>query len=154
MFQLVLIHQNDEKVYHILKAWKELERTGAALSVYDAWQLDSDESLRAESVSYTHLDVYKRQVVALCDGKDIVWSTDPSASRRTGEKEPEPAATFETVPEVSADADYVLNTRSKKFHLPSCDSAKTIAVDNYSEFQGSREELIAEGYEPCGRCKP
>lgn len=93
-------------------------------------------------------------VVALCDGKDIVWSTDPSASRRTGEKEPEPAATFETVTEVSADADYVLNTRSKKFHLPSCDSAKTIAVDNYSEFQGSREELIAEGYEPCGRCKP
>lgn len=48
MFQLVLIHQNDEKVYHILKAWKELEKTGAALSVYDAWQLDSDESLRAE----------------------------------------------------------------------------------------------------------
>lgn len=49
---------------------------------------------------------------------------------------------------------YVLNTSSKKFHLPSCDSAAKISDTNRSEQQIARSELIAQGYEPCGRCNP
>lgn len=49
---------------------------------------------------------------------------------------------------------YVLNKSTKKFHYPSCSSVKQIAEKNYEERETTREELIAEGYDPCGRCKP
>lgn len=49
---------------------------------------------------------------------------------------------------------YVLNTSSKKFHLPSCKSVSTISPENKETFTGSREELIEKGYTPCGSCHP
>ncbi len=51
-------------------------------------------------------------------------------------------------------AEYVLNTNTHKFHLPSCDSCKDIAAHNKKEGKYKRAELIATGYMPCGRCKP
>ena len=49
---------------------------------------------------------------------------------------------------------YVLNTNSRKFHYSSCSSANKIKASNKSTFTGTRDELIAKGYEPCGRCHP
>ena len=51
-------------------------------------------------------------------------------------------------------ADYVLNTNTKKFHLPTCSSADDIKASNRQEYHGAREELIAQGYDPCKRCNP
>ncbi len=51
-------------------------------------------------------------------------------------------------------AAYILNTNTHKFHLPSCASAADIKEENRETFTGSREELIAEGYSPCGNCSP
>ena len=50
--------------------------------------------------------------------------------------------------------EYVMNTSSMKFHLPSCSSVRSIKDENKATYQGPREDLIAEGYEPCGRCNP
>ena len=50
--------------------------------------------------------------------------------------------------------EYVMNTSSMKFHLPSCSSVSSIKDENKATYQGPREDLIAEGYEPCGRCNP
>lgn len=50
--------------------------------------------------------------------------------------------------------DYVLNTSSKKFHLPDCSSVDSMSGKNRQEYHGTREELIAQGYEPCGSCHP
>ena len=49
---------------------------------------------------------------------------------------------------------YVLNENTKKFHTPECSGVKDIKEGNKKTFTGSREELIKEGYIPCGRCKP
>lgn len=49
---------------------------------------------------------------------------------------------------------YVLNTNSKKFHYPDCVSAKKISAENYAEYTGTREDLIAQGYDPCKNCNP
>ena len=49
---------------------------------------------------------------------------------------------------------YVLNTNSKKFHYPSCGSAQKISNKNRKDYVGSRADLIADGYSPCGVCKP
>lgn len=49
---------------------------------------------------------------------------------------------------------YVLNTNTKKFHYSSCRDVSKIAEKNYFETDKSREELLSEGYLPCGHCKP
>ncbi|MGE9948253.1 MULTISPECIES: DNA/RNA non-specific endonuclease [Lachnospiraceae] len=49
---------------------------------------------------------------------------------------------------------YILNTNTKKFHFSSCGGAEEIKKENKEEYTGTRTELIAQGYEPCGRCKP
>ena len=49
---------------------------------------------------------------------------------------------------------YVLNTSPKKFHLPDCSGAASISSGNRQQVKGSREELIRQGYKPCGTCKP
>ena len=50
--------------------------------------------------------------------------------------------------------DYIVNTSSKKFHLPDCSSAAKISDKNRAEMTATREEMIANGYSPCGICKP
>lgn len=54
----------------------------------------------------------------------------------------------------SSSSKYILNTNTKKFHYPSCGSAGRIAAKNYGESNESREELITQGYSPCGNCDP
>lgn len=49
---------------------------------------------------------------------------------------------------------YILNTSSKKFHDPDCPYAGKISEKNKDYYTGSREELIAKGYSPCGHCDP
>ena len=41
-----------------------------------------------------------------------------------------------------------------KFHDPDCSGAASIKEGNRETYTGSREELIAEGYAPCGQCNP
>lgn len=52
------------------------------------------------------------------------------------------------------ETEYVINTNTGKFHRPNCDSVTKMKAKNKKEFTGSREELISDGYEPCGNCKP
>ncbi|MCI9678385.1 MAG: DNA/RNA non-specific endonuclease [Oscillospiraceae bacterium] len=54
----------------------------------------------------------------------------------------------------SQEITYILNTSSKKFHLPDCSGAASISEGNREEFTGGRSELVKRGYEPCGKCKP
>lgn len=46
---------------------------------------------------------------------------------------------------------YVLNTKTKKFHKPSCGSLPTTNRKDTSE---SRDSVIASGYAPCKKCNP
>ncbi len=54
----------------------------------------------------------------------------------------------------SGEETYILNTNTKKFHMPGCSSAADMKESNKEEFTGSRKELLLEGYEACKRCKP
>lgn len=49
---------------------------------------------------------------------------------------------------------YVLNTNTMKFHLEDCIHVADIKDKNRQSYTGSRDELIAQGYSPCGGCKP
>lgn len=67
------------------------------------------------------------------DGNAVVENTDTDSAEQT---------------------EFVINTNTGKFHKPDCKSIKKMKAKNKEEFNGSRDELIAEGYEPCGSCRP
>ena len=60
----------------------------------------------------------------------------------------------ETSALVSTGTEYILNTNTKKFHYPSCSSVKQMKASNKKEYTGSRDDLIAQGYDPCKKCNP
>lgn len=49
---------------------------------------------------------------------------------------------------------YVLNTNSKKFHLPDSSCVGKINEENRKNYYGTKEELEADGYVACKLCKP
>ena len=54
----------------------------------------------------------------------------------------------------SIEHNYICNTNTKKFHYPDCKSVGQMKEKNKLERSCTREELINEGYSPCGNCNP
>lgn len=84
------------------------------------------------------------------DGSEVTFSygeyhKDIETSSAEVEESQQPDTVAET---------YILNTNSLKFHRPDCSSASQISDANREEYTGTREELIEQGYTPCGYCKP
>ena len=71
----------------------------------------------------------------------------------SGEKVPEQTEETESLTDEEG-PDYVLNTSSKKIHLPSCPSVATIDESNRQDYTGSKSALQQQGYMVCGICKP
>ncbi len=63
------------------------------------------------------------------------------------------ASTLNSV-EGAVEAHYVLNTNTRKFHLPSCSSVADIRSAYRQDYTGTRADLTAQGYAPCKRCEP
>ncbi len=49
-------------------------------------------------------------------------------------------------------SEYIINVKSKKFHLPECSGAQNISEKNKREFKGTKEQLLNQNYTPCGIC--
>lgn len=49
---------------------------------------------------------------------------------------------------------YILNIDSGKFHLPDCPSVGKMADHNKRDIACAYDEMIANGYSPCGNCRP
>lgn len=49
---------------------------------------------------------------------------------------------------------YIINISSKKFHKPGCEAVNKMSEKNKKTYTGTRENLINNGYNPCGICKP
>jgi hypothetical protein len=64
---------------------------------------------------------------------------------------PEDTAAPDKDPQVQT---YILNTHTHKFHTPDCKNAAAIKEKNKAIREDSRENIISEGYSPCGSCKP
>ena len=81
------------------------------------------------------------------------WETGetPSESQpETSTQQPEQGDSTQS----SGEMEYVLNTSSHKFHYPDCGSVSQMSDSNRQDYTGTREEIIAQGYEPCGNCNP
>lgn len=54
----------------------------------------------------------------------------------------------------SGSINYVLNTSSKKFHLPSCRYANSMKIENREISNAPRDYLLSIEYKPCETCDP
>lgn len=93
-----------------------------------------------------HVKVFRTDeqgsIVAVTDGEHITWSSGPASGDE------------DAADGTEKEASYVLNTNTKKFHRPDCGGAADISEKNRQVSHKDREELIQEGYSPCGRCDP
>ena len=56
--------------------------------------------------------------------------------------------------ELGVEQNFTLNTKTLKFHEPDCEKVSDIGGKNKKEYNGTREALTEDGYEPCGWCNP
>ena len=59
-----------------------------------------------------------------------------------------------SVTESTDDITYVLNINTMRFHKPICPSVEDMKEKNREYSYSTREELIEQGYKPCGSCNP
>lgn len=83
-------------------------------------------------------------ITAVSDGKKVTFQTERNAEINT----------LDQASDSSAEKTYVLNTNTHKFHDPDCSSVSQMKEKNKRIVTESREQIIAEGYDPCGRCHP
>lgn len=79
---------------------------------------------------------------------DVSGANDDDAAQA---EKAEPQPTTQTD---KGTTEYVLNTNSKKFHKPSCSSVNQMSAKNRKDVTDTRENIIANGYDPCKRCNP
>jgi len=119
---------------------------------------DVIERIRDKGISLFRTDE-QGTILATSDGTNITWSTVPSTTWACGSAADSSesggsAISTEAAGDTGTAAKYILNTHTMKFHLPGCKYAEKISKKNYAESNESRDQLIAEGYSPCGYCNP
>lgn len=93
-----------------------------------------------------HVYVYNNQPGVTIDYQTgESWAGDAAPTTSSENSEEQSSAVEQT---------YILNVSSHKFHRMDCPSVETMKEKNKETFTGTRDELIAQGYEPCQNCQP
>lgn len=106
-------------------------------------------------------------ITAVSDGKKVTFQTErnadintlgnagPGQKDETGQKNKAVSSAGKAAAsDASAEKTYVLNTNTHKFHDPDCSSVSQMKEKNKRIVTESRDQIIADGYDPCGRCHP
>ena len=103
-------------------------------------------------LAYAYVDGYMLNKKLLEDGYAVVSTYPPNVKYAEEFKaiSRQESAFGEIDP---AEASYIGNKNTKKFHKPSCSSVKDMAEHNRIGLE-SRNDAISAGFSPCGRCKP
>lgn len=119
---------------------------------------DTLSRLRDADVKVYRTDL-QGDIICTSDGKNVTFTAGRNADMDTlasvgsnsiQQKETEAKAEAAA----ASEAEYILNTGTKKFHRPDCSSVEKMKEENKQSFTGSREDVIAQGYDPCGICNP
>lgn len=85
-------------------------------------------------------------------GVNINYANGESEAVATPEPEPTPTPVVEQPAAVGGN--YIGNANTKKFHYPDCSSVNKMKESNKVVLSGTRDEIIAMGYDPCKCCNP
>ena len=103
-------------------------------------------------------------ITCVSDGEKISFTTEKKADEKSlmtpgnaaGETKQTQAKALDDGEKDSRTGvrEYVLNTRSMKFHDPNCRAVSKMAAGNTVRKKCTRQELIDSGYSPCKICNP
>ncbi len=82
-------------------------------------------------------------VICTSNGESVSFTTDKQTSHFIEENN-----------ESLIEAEFVINTNSNRFHTPYCSGVAKMSDSNKEIYTGSKYDLIAQGYTPCGTCNP
>lgn len=142
---------------------REIMPEYAVISVGEGNSYDHPTEATLSKLEDANVKLYRTDmqgnIYCTSDGDTVSFTVEKNKdadvySKITPTLKPTAAPTPETTSPASNARDYVLNNSTKKFHYPSCSSAAKIKEENKGYFEGTREELINDGYSPCGICKP
>lgn len=107
-------------------------------------------------IDYTNGESYQDVKTLAADEAvpEVVQDEDSDTQDAGGGNAPAPQESIDQPEPVPAGTDYILNTNTHKFHYPSCGSVKQMAEKNKQAYFGSRDDVIAMGYDPCKKCNP
>ena len=118
---------------------------------------DALSRLRDADVKVFRTDL-QGTIICVSDGESVSFSVEKNENADTLAIPTEPPTEAPTEPEQTepeaTGTDYVGNKNSKKFHYAWCSSVDKMKESNKYYYTGTREEMIAKGYEPCGNCHP
>ena len=125
--------------------------------IADVWKMDSGiRIMAAERIVDEVPAIVREQVqvfIASCtptasvDKKPDVNQLRQQLRKVTDDKDTKPAK------QQAVEAAFVASKNSQVFHKANCPSAKRISPDNLVSY-ANRDEAIAAGKKPCGRCNP
>lgn len=170
MYRVTPIYEDDELVARgVLMEAKSVEDDGKGIcfcmfcyNVQPGITIDylTGESKKEEATEKQVEEKKTETVDSKDQEKKVVESEaakqDTQVVQESSAKDAETQAVSESQPVVpqSAAQQYILNTNTKKFHIPGCGSVAKMKEKNKQVFYGTREEAIAAGYDPCGNCHP
>jgi competence protein ComEC len=102
-------------------------------------------------------------IIASSNGNGIEFSIPASTSWQVGEAKGNASDSdtdVESVAEAAVENEkkdiqgFVLNTNTLKIHTPNCSSVNKMSEKNKEITNLTKEELVGQGYEPCGICNP
>ena len=120
---------------------------------------DALSRLRDADVKVFRTDL-QGTIICVSDGETVSFTVERNADADTlaPPTEPtEPPTEAPTEPDHTHEetgTDYVGNKSSKKFHYAWCSSVDKMKESNKYYYTGTRDEMIAKGYEPCKNCNP
>lgn len=89
------------------------------------------------------------EIIAVSDGTTITWNVSPTDDFSDGDGDISDIGYEEPSSECH---EFVINTNTGKFHIPSCSSVSKMSKKNKLTYTGTKEDLISQGYMPCKNC--
>lgn len=122
---------------------------------------DTLSRLRDAEVTTFRTDL-QGDIICTSDGVTVVFEVERNADIDTlasagagSQQETEPAVIAPVITDSEDEGtDYVGNKNTKKFHYDWCSSVDKMKESNKYYYTGTRDEMIAKGYEPCKNCDP
>lgn len=119
------------------------------------------QKLKARNISLFRTDI-QGTIIIYSDGTELTFNTEATDDWSPGAeyidsdfaKDNQEEENLSEASSTEITASYVCNTNTKKFHYPSCPSVMQMSEKNRMYTELGRDELIAQGFQPCGNCKP
>ena len=116
---------------------------------------DTLSRLRDADVKVYRTDM-QGDIITTSDGKTVTITTKKNGNTQTNPTENEKSTSSQSS-ENTVNQEirkYICNANTKKFHYPKCSAVTQMKEKNKIYLNRTRDEVIKDGYTPCGTCNP